>query len=311
MGRRRADHRQDPHYTPAPRSRNTAAGRRRPGQPQIGRAAHARPRAFVARRVPAGIEPDDVVQEVFVRVVRHLPSLRDAERIEAWLFQIARNTLRDAMRARQRRDSRTDAIQADLPAEADTDDVRAAEAELAPCLTPMVARLAEPYRTAIELTSVQGLTQTEAAKRVGVSVSGMKSRVQRAREQLKGMLLRCCEIDVDRRRGVADYHLRESAACSPPPPHRQLAVASAPARLGASQRFASEAGSTASSGVRRRRVSLPPFTRRPPWQTPLTRRPPLRTHPTSRRSRNQRQRTGVVGDPHRRVPTPAARVTRT
>ena len=173
-------------------------------------------RAFVARRVPAGIEPDDVVQEVFVRVVRHLPSLRDAGRIEAWLFQIARNTLRDAMRARQRRDIRTDALEIDLPADSDTQDARTAEAELAPCLTPMVARLAEPYRSAIELTSVQGLTQTEAAKRAGVSISGMKSRVQRARDQLKAMLLGCCEIDVDRRRGVADYHLREPAACGTP-----------------------------------------------------------------------------------------------
>ena len=172
--------------------------------------------AFVARRVPAGIEPDDVVQEVFVRVVRHLPSLRDAERIEAWLFQIARNTLRDAMRARRRRDSRTDTLEVDVPGEADTEDVRAAEAELAPCLTPMVARLAEPYRSAIELTSIHGLTQAEAAKRVGVSVSGMKSRVQRAREQLKEMLMRCCQVDVDRRRRVADYHLRESEACDTP-----------------------------------------------------------------------------------------------
>lgn len=176
----------------------------------------ARLRAFVARRVPAGIEPDDVVQEVFLRVMRHLPSLRDAERIEAWLFQIARNTLHDAMRARQRRDGRTDALEIDIPAESNTEDVRAAEAELAPCLTPMFARLSQPYRQAIELTSVHGLTQTEAAKRVGVSVSGMKSRVQRAREQLNAMLLRCCEVDIDRRRGVADYHLRESAVCGTP-----------------------------------------------------------------------------------------------
>jgi RNA polymerase sigma-70 factor (ECF subfamily) len=117
------------------------------------------------------------------------------------------------MRTRQRRDSRTDALEIDLPADAETEDVRAAEAELAPCLTPMVARLAEPYRQAIELTSVHGLTQAEAAKRAGVSLSGMKSRVQRAREQLKAMLLRCCEIDVDRRRGVADFHRRESASC--------------------------------------------------------------------------------------------------
>ena len=170
-------------------------------------------RAFVARRVPAGIEPDDVVQEVFLRVVRHLPTLRDAERVEAWLYQIARNALRDAMRSRQRRDSRTDSLEIDLPTEPVLEDVRAAEAELAPCLTGMVGRLPEPYRTAMELTSQQGLTQSEAAKRAGVSISGMKSRVQRAREQLKRMLLQCCEVDVDRRGGVSDYHLRAPDAC--------------------------------------------------------------------------------------------------
>lgn len=170
-------------------------------------------RAFVARRVPPGIEPDDVVQEVFLRVMRHLPSLRDAGRIEAWLFQIARNTLHDAMRARQRRDSRTDALEIDVPADAGIEDVRAAEAELAPCLTPMVGRLAEPYRQAIELTSVLGLTQAEAARRAGVSIPGMKSRVQRARAQLEAMLLRCCEVDIDRRNGVADFHRREAASC--------------------------------------------------------------------------------------------------
>lgn len=170
-------------------------------------------RAFVARRVPPGIEPDDVVQEVFLRVMRHLPSLRETDRIEAWLFQIARNTLHDAMRARQRRDGRTDALEIDMPDDTSSENVRAAEAELAPCLAPMVARLRQPYRQAIELTSMHGLTQAEAAKRTGVSVSGMKSRVQRARDQLKTMLLRCCEVDVDRRRGVADFHMRESASC--------------------------------------------------------------------------------------------------
>ncbi len=172
-------------------------------------------RAFIVRRVPPGIEADDVVQEVFVRVVRHLPSLRDSDRLEAWLYQIARNALRDAMRVRQRRDLRSEALETDVPAQPDMESERAAEAELAPCLRPMITRLAEPYRTAIELTS-QGLTQTEVANRVGVSISGMKSRVQRAREQLKQMLVRCCEVDIDRRGGVSDYQVRDSAHCAKP-----------------------------------------------------------------------------------------------
>lgn len=170
-------------------------------------------RAFLARRVPAGVEADDLLQDVFLRVVKHLDSLRSTERPEAWLFQIARNALRDSLRARQRKDGRTDPLEVDLPADTDPVAMRNSEEELAPCLTPMIARLAEPYRTAIELTSIQGLTQAEAAKQVGISLSGMKSRVQRGREQLRQMLMRCCDIDVDVRGGVSDFHLRSADAC--------------------------------------------------------------------------------------------------
>lgn len=171
-------------------------------------------RAFLARRVPAGVEPDDLLQDVFLRVIKHLGSLRSTDRPEGWLYQIARNALRDSLRVRQRRDGRTDALEIDLPAESNTAAVRESEAELAPCLTSMIGRLAEPYRTAIELTSIRGLTQTEAARQEGISISGMKSRVQRGREQLRQMLVRCCEIAVDVRGGVSDFHLRFDGACS-------------------------------------------------------------------------------------------------
>ena len=77
--------------------------------------------------------------------------------------------------------------------------------ELAGCLTPLLARLPAIYRDALQLTDVEGLTQVEAADRVGLSVSGMKTRVQRGRHQLKTLLEQCCEIAVDRRGGVADY----------------------------------------------------------------------------------------------------------
>ena len=108
-------------------------------------------RAFLARRVPSGIDADDLLQEVFVRVIRHLNTLRATERPEAWLFQIARNALRDSLRARQRRDGRTDTLEIDLPDDADAASLRASEVELAPCLTSMIGRLSEPYRSAIQL----------------------------------------------------------------------------------------------------------------------------------------------------------------
>jgi RNA polymerase sigma-70 factor (ECF subfamily) len=173
-------------------------------------------RAFLARRVPPGVDAEDLVQDVFLRVMRSVDSLRSTERPEAWLFQIARNALRDSLRARLRRDGRTDTLEFDLPVEPDPAADRAAEEELAPCLTGMVARLAEPYRTAITLTSLQGVSQADAARQAGISFSGMKSRVQRGREQLRQMLVRCCTVAVDVRGGVSDFHLRERGVCGAP-----------------------------------------------------------------------------------------------
>jgi len=173
-------------------------------------------RGFLARRVPPGVEAEDLLQDVFVRVIRSLGRLPPVDRPEAWLFQIARNALRDSLRARLRRDGRTDSLEIDLPADHDPAGDRDAEAELAPCLTGMIDRLAEPYRTAIRLTSLQGVTQAEAARQLGLSGSGMKSRVQRGRAQLREMLVRCCAIAVDVRGGVADFHTLAPGACGTP-----------------------------------------------------------------------------------------------
>jgi RNA polymerase sigma-70 factor (ECF subfamily) len=73
----------------------------------------------------------------------------------------------------------------------------------------MVERLSEDYRQAVTLVDLEGMPQHEAAARLGLSASGMKSRLQRGRRQLREMLEACCLIALDRRGGVADYDLRD------------------------------------------------------------------------------------------------------
>jgi len=70
------------------------------------------------------------------------------------------------------------------------------------------------------LVELDGLTQQAAAKQMGISLSGMKSRVQRGRKQLKQMLDDCCVIQLDRSRAVVDYEVRNPGcdSCQPLPP---------------------------------------------------------------------------------------------
>lgn len=84
---------------------------------------------------------------------------------------------------------------------------------LAGCLEPLVERLPEPYLDAVTLTELNGLNQKEAADELGVSLSGMKSRIQRGRGKLKDLLLDCCKIEVDRRGAVIDYERRNEGTC--------------------------------------------------------------------------------------------------
>lgn len=69
----------------------------------------------------------------------------------------------------------------------------------------MVELLPKPYREAMRLADFEGLSQQEIADRMGISLSGAKSRVQRARQQLREMILDCCHVERDRRGNVVDY----------------------------------------------------------------------------------------------------------
>ena len=169
------------------------------GEPALWKEAASRLRPFLARRVPVA-DVDDVLQDVFVRMQRGLTSLRDEDRLGAWLYQVARSAIADSGRSRARHPLAGDSAQgdvADLAAEAEQDD--AAIRALSSCVAVFIARLPSPYREAVTLIELEGLTAREAADLVGVSVSGMKSRVQRGRRRLRAIFEECCEIALDAR----------------------------------------------------------------------------------------------------------------
>lgn len=168
----------------------------------IWRALHAQLFGFIRRRVRNDALADDLLQQTFLRIHARIETLRDEAHVNAWVYQIARNVIADYFRARPdsiELDSETPSI------ESETDDLAA---QLAPSIRNFVAALPPTYREAFILTELEGVSQVELARRLGISVSGAKSRVQRARAQVKQMLLDCCHFEFDRLGGVVNYHPR-------------------------------------------------------------------------------------------------------
>jgi RNA polymerase sigma-70 factor (ECF subfamily) len=159
--------------------------------------------AFFRRRVGDEHLAEDLLQETFVRIHDGLDGLQAEERLAPWVFRIARRTLADHARGRRAEpDVDTDEIAQPEP------DAENLNREVEGWLAEMAGRLPAEYREAVELAELEGLTQAEVARRLGLSLSGAKSRVQRGRARLRDVLLACCHLDFDRRGNVIGYERR-------------------------------------------------------------------------------------------------------
>ena len=170
----------------------------------------AKLRPFIARRVRSQSDVDDVVQDVFLRMQQGLQALRDEDRFGPWVYRVARSAIIDHRRVLARHPAATEAVEADECAPPDSTPYDNGIEELvAMYVAPFVAMLPSPYREALTLTELEGLTQREAAEMMGISLSGMKSRVQRGRRELRAALEACCNIALDARGRIV--------ACEPRP----------------------------------------------------------------------------------------------
>jgi len=154
-------------------------------------------RGFIAKRVREDVDIDDILQDVFAKIHAELGKLKEDERLEAWLFQITRRAIVDHYRKR-----RSVALQDEVAERPAPEDI---SAEVASWLDPMMSLIPEEDRKALRLADLEGLPQKEIALRLGLSLTGAKSRVQRARVRLKEALLDCCHIEMDSRGKPMDY----------------------------------------------------------------------------------------------------------
>jgi RNA polymerase sigma-70 factor (ECF subfamily) len=173
----------------------------------------ARLRPFVARRVSDASAVDDVMQDVFLRMQRSLADLREEEQFGPWAYRVARSAIAEHRRARARHPLTTSEPPERAVDPSEQEDDRAVERELAAYIAPFIAMLSTPYREALTLTELEGLAQKDAAEMVGVSLSAMKSRVQRGRERLRKLLEDCCEIALDARGRVIECKPRTDDCC--------------------------------------------------------------------------------------------------
>ena len=167
-------------------------------------------RRFLLSRVDNPADVDDLLQEILIKTYQHLNTVKEPEKLAAWLFQVARNTLIDYYRKSPVETTRQNIAEKAMLTEEEPEQYEQVRQELTKCIRPFLNQLPPKYQEAIEAVDLQGSSQKELAIELGLSHSAIKSRVQRGRSMLKAQFEECCRYDVDARGNLVDFEVKPS-----------------------------------------------------------------------------------------------------
>lgn len=159
-------------------------------------------KGFIRKRVANEQDVEEITQNVLLKIFNGVNTLKNNNRINAWIYQITRNAIIDYYRKSNKPVEFVELYE-ELAEEPYED--QNSNKEIAGCLKAMIENLPDKYKQAILLTEYKHLTYKELGELLGLSISGAKSRVQRARKILKETLASCCSLEFDSMGNIIDY----------------------------------------------------------------------------------------------------------
>lgn len=166
-------------------------------------------KAFILSKVHNEAIADDILQEVFIKIHAKIDSVKDETKIQSWIYQITRNLIIDHFRNSQKEQKAPQFLFENE--DNASDDFMS---ETLDDMLKMMDDLPAEYCEALCLTELAGMSQKTYAEKIGISYSGAKSRIQRARIMLKDLLMNCCHYQFDKYGTVIDIHPVHCCCCS-------------------------------------------------------------------------------------------------
>lgn len=158
-------------------------------------------RNYIRKHVGNVETADDILQDVFIKIQKNIEQLEDTEKCVPWVYRITRNAITDHFRKKK-------IVSVDIEAvpylQVSRREIDRSE-DIKNALNPFIDALPAQYKDALIAIDIEGMTQKDFAERNSISLSGAKSRIQRARKLLKKGLCDCCVFHSDKYGNIIDY----------------------------------------------------------------------------------------------------------
>lgn len=166
-------------------------------------------RRWLLSRAPVKSEVEDVLQDVFLKVLQQGERFNTLAQPRAWLFEVTRNTLIDHLRRLHDSLPLPEGLD-EWPAPSEPSDPLDSLAQA--CLPRVLSELEPQDREAIDLCDLQGMAHKDFAQLKNLSLAAAKSRVQRARKRMRERMTQACQLSFDAAGRVEDFVLRGPSA---------------------------------------------------------------------------------------------------
>ncbi|MBC6109870.1 RNA polymerase sigma factor SigZ [Pedobacter fastidiosus] len=170
---------------------------------------HQELKAFIFNKTRNTVDTDDILQDVFIKIMLNIDRISKAENLRHYLYGIVKNAIADYFRSRKQVIDNPEIEEGFT--EEDTQTLNETIANC--CIKPFINKLPDNYRDALLITEFQNISQKELASKLNISYSGAKSRVQRGKEKLKALILNCCAYQSDRYGNIIDPE-NKNCGCS-------------------------------------------------------------------------------------------------
>jgi len=161
---------------------------------------------FILSKVKDRDSAKDILQETFIKIQKNIHTLKDDKSLKFWIYRITYNSIIDYFRGKNNLNE-YDKNCENTP-QPEPEDSNENNSKLSECVVPFINQLPLIYKEALTLTEFENYSQLELADHLGISYSGAKSRVQRAKVKLKELFEDCCNISYDKYGNIIEFHSR-------------------------------------------------------------------------------------------------------
>jgi RNA polymerase sigma-70 factor (ECF subfamily) len=147
---------------------------------------------FIISKVKDNNIADDILQDTFIKIHTKLHTLKDSTKLKSWCFAVARNSILNYWRLRNKT-LKVANFEVETKTEF-TDNLHTEE----DCLRGILQKIPKKYRTPLFLSDIKGLKQQEVAYQLNQSLSTTKSQIQRARKLIAKGFIDCCGFVINK-----------------------------------------------------------------------------------------------------------------